>query len=121
MINVKDFAVPLLGALLVVAGGAAVYFYTQAPMLKDSSAVASQKEVSNLVAEVGALIALPEGEVPTVATVSDPEKLAGQPFFANAKVGYKVLIYSAARRAYLYDPAQHKLIEVAPINIGAAQ
>lgn len=69
-----------------------------------------------MIQRVSQLIVLPEGEEPTVATVSDPEKLRGQPFFENAKAGHKVLIYTKARKAYLYDPAQHKLIEVAPIT-----
>ncbi len=57
---------------------------------------------------------------PTVATVSDPAKLQGQTFFANAKVGDKVLIYTNAKMAYLYDPISNKLINVAPLNIGTS-
>ncbi len=81
----------------------------------------TQETVDLLLAEVGQLIALPEGETPTVATVSDPEKLKDQPFFAKAKVGDKVLIYTNARKAILYSPTDHKIIEVAPISIGDNQ
>jgi hypothetical protein len=75
----------------------------------------------DVIARVGALIDLPVGETPTIATVSDPSKLAGQAFFAKATKGDIVLIYTKAHEAYLYDPGQNKLIEVAPIttNTGA--
>src|SRR6185437_8321257 len=35
-------------------------------------------QTAQIIAEVGALIELPQGETPTVATVTDPSKLAGQ-------------------------------------------
>ncbi len=82
----------------------------------DSSEDVAAREVSDLILAVGALIVLPEGETPTVATVSDPEKLKDQPFFARAKVGDKVLMYTQAKKAYLYDPAANILLEVAPIT-----
>lgn len=77
---------------------------------------AAQLEISTLIERVGKLIVLPQGEEPTVATVSDPDKLKDQVFFANAKVGDKVLIYTKARKAYLYDPEGDILLEVAPIT-----
>ena len=64
------------------------------------------------------MIVLPEDEIPTVATVSDPEKLKEQPFFSDAKKGDKVLIYANAKKAILYDPMANKIVTVAPINIG---
>ena len=36
----------------------------------------------------------------------------------NAKVGFKVLIYTQAKKAILYDPGANKIVEVAPVNIG---
>ncbi|HVZ24207.1 MAG TPA: hypothetical protein VG871_24210 [Vicinamibacterales bacterium] len=77
---------------------------------------AAAREVQDIVARVGRLIELPEGETPTVATVTDPDKLADQPFFANAKKGDDVLLYTKAKKAYLYDPAADKLVDVAPIT-----
>ena len=76
-----------------------------------------QDEVTRIIKEIGKLIQLPEDETPTIATVTDREKLASQPFFANAKNGDKVIIYSNARKAILYDPAAKKIIDVAPLNI----
>lgn len=114
----KKYIFPALAVMCVLSVGVAVYLYTEVAALKENPQASAQKEVATLVAEVGRLIMLPEGETPTVATVSEPERLKGQPFFAKAKAGDKVLLYSTARKAYLYDPIANKLLEVAPLNIG---
>lgn len=82
------------------------------------SSESKEKQVQNIIDKVGQLIQLPKSEKPTVATVSDITKLADQPFFANAKNGDQVLIYSVAKKAVLYRPSENKIIEVAPINLG---
>lgn len=110
-----------LTVLLLVALGAAVYFFSQLNQLKEDPQKTAQKEAQTLVAKVGKLIVLPEGEEPTVATVTDPNLLKDQPFFANAKKGDKVLIYTNARKAILYDPENNKIVEVAPVSIGPNQ
>ena len=110
----------ILVILAVVAIGAAAYFYAQLNQLRQNPQQVAQEEVKSLVIKVGKLIVLPEGEEPTVATVTDPELLKDQPFFANAKTGDKVLIYTNARKAVLYNPEENKIIEVAPVSIGAA-
>ncbi len=74
----------------------------------------------DFLAEVGKLIELPAGENPTIATISDITKFAGQPFFQKAKNGDKVLIYTNAKKAILYDPVAHRIIDVAPINTGTS-
>ncbi len=94
-----------------VAGGA--YFYQKAN--GDQQELASN-DLEETIASVGRLMVLPEGEEPTLATVSDPEKLKGQPFFANAQKGDKVLIYAIAGKAILYNPTLDKIVEIAPIN-----
>lgn len=104
-----------LVVLLVIALGAGFYFYQQATADPQKAA---QADLQATIKAVGKLMVLPTDETPTLATVSDPDKLKDQQFFANAKKGYKVLIYAQARKAIMYDPAQNKIIEVAPINIG---
>ncbi len=118
----------MLLLLMIAAGGGAYYFWTDLSGMwpVGNVAPATQEDqkspeevaavVTSLVEEVGKLIVLPEGEEPTIATVSDPEKLKDQLFFANAKLGDKVLLYTEAKKAYLYDPVAKKLIEVAPIT-----
>jgi cytoskeletal protein RodZ len=84
--------------------------------LSNPQAVA-QQEAERLKAEVGQLVELPD-ERPTIATVSDVTKLQSQQFFAKAQNGDKVLIFTNAKRAVLYRPSTHKVIEYAPVNIG---
>lgn len=88
----------------------------QVGQLQGTDAEASA-EVKALVSKVSKLIVLPDEE-PTVATVTDPSKLAGQAFFATAQTGDKVLIYANAKKAVLYRPSEGKIVEVAPINLG---
>jgi len=106
----------VLAVLVVAAAGSAYYFYSQASGARNPEA-AAQKEAEQLVAAVGKLIILPD-ETPVVATVADPSRLAGQPFFQNAKKGDKVLIYNEARKAVLYSPEDNRIVDVAPLNIG---
>lgn len=96
-----------------------ILVYLQVSNLKDAPTEAgklSSDEVTKLVAELGEKMLLPEGETPTIATVTDITKLADQPFFKNAKNGDKVIIYGSTKEAILYRPTLHKIIAVAPIN-----
>ena len=108
----------ILGILLVITVVIAGYFYSQYRSLAQNPQKIAQEETAALIERVGQLIVLPQGETPTVATVNDPDKLKDQQFFANAKEGFKVLIYTNAKKAILYDPVNHKIVEVAPLNIG---
>ena len=116
--NLKKYGLPLLGILVVVLAGVSFKFYQELRQLKENPNKVAQEEVRALVARVGHLLVLPEGEDPTVATVNETEKLKEQPFFEKAKKGDKVLIYTNAKKAVLYDPVANKIVEVAPINIG---
>ena len=104
--------------LLVLSFSGGLYFFNKANT--DPQKVA-KADLARTISEVGKLMVLPTDEVPTLATVSDPSKLKDQPFFANAKSGDKVLIYSNARKAILYSPALNKIVEVAPVNLNANQ
>lgn len=79
--------------------------------------LARRPEAQVLVKKVSRLISLPEGELPTIATVSDYQKLKDQSFFEKSQNGDKVLIYMNARKAYLYRPSSNKLVDVTIINI----
>ncbi len=116
--------VPAAIVIIITIAAAGYYLYTQKPFSSQQNgnnpqqAQQSQEEVNKLVAEVGKLVSLPVGETPTVATVTDISKLKDQPFFQKAKNGDKVLIYSNAKKAILYDPRSKKILDITQINLG---
>ena len=80
-----------------------------------------KNDFTDTINSVGQLLVLPAGETPTIATVANLDQIKNQPFFANAKVGDKVLIYSKSQKAILYDPSINKIIEIAPLDLGNIQ
>ncbi len=108
----------ILVLLVVVLGATTFYFYKNSKLYKVDQNVADQAEAKALMEKVGKLIVLPDGEVPTIATVTDPEALKDQAFFSDAKQGDKVLIFNNAKKAILYNPTLNKIVTIAPINIG---
>lgn len=109
--------------LVILAMIPSLYFFRKYQaaqrQLKDPASFAKD-ETKKLVDMVGNLIMLPPDEDPTVATVTEKDRLGNQPFFAQALNGDKLLIYTNAKKAILYRPDTNKIIEVAPVNIGPA-
>lgn len=112
------WGIPVSLFFLVIAGYFFVQYRTAEQKLSQTSGLATE-ESKKIIAEVSKLIMLPTGEEPTVATVKDPEKLKNQSFFLQSKSGDKVLIYTQAKKAILYRPASHLIVDVAPVNIGS--
>ena len=105
--------------VFAAVSGAGVYFYLQNVQLKKAAQDTAQSQVAAAVAKVSKLILLPQGETPTLASVSDPSALKNQPVFDKAQKDDQVLIYSTAKEAILYRPSSNMIINVAPINISA--
>lgn len=113
----RNLIIVVFLVILILLG---VFFVFKDRILpKNTEDVLLNKEVKTLTQRVGEHIFLPEGEVPTIATVSDPEALRGQTFFIDAKKGDKVLIFPNAKKAILYDPIADKIITIAPLNTGS--
>ena len=115
----------LIGSIVVlvlfagVATYAGIYFYRQyqkADYALKNPTEAAKKEVEDIKKKVSTLMLTP-AEEPTVATISEVEKLQAQPFFTNAQNGDKVLMYKSAKKAILYRPSAHIIVEVAPLEI----
>lgn len=121
--NRKKFLLIALasGLILALLLAPAVYFYGQYQktknQLSDSQAL-TKGDIDLLIKKVGLLIELPD-ETPTVATVSDVEKLRGQVFFTRAQNGDRVLVFKESKKAILYDPVNNKIREVGPVEITA--
>lgn len=108
----------VLLVLFAIALAGTVFFYREVKVLEQDPNKVNEEKIVTLVEKVNKIIALPEGEMPVLAEVSDLTPLAGNKFFAKAKVGDQVLLYTAARKAYLYDPKANIIIEVASLDIG---
>ncbi len=103
--------------LFIVACGFAFYFYSQWQKAMEIVRAQSGGEITEIIEVISQLMDLPEDETPTLATVSDKEKLKDQQFFAKAENGDKVLMYNTSLKAILYRPSTKRVIEVAPIYV----
>jgi len=107
-------------AILIFSSlGAAGYFYKQYKEIKDNPNKISTDEIKSLTTIISKFMDLPTDETPTLATVTDKEKLKDQDFFKKSENGDKILIYANAKKAILYRPSTQKIIEVAPLLIGS--
>jgi cell division protein FtsL len=112
----------LIIVILVIFGGSAFFGMTKYNKLQQDNKRLSnpeesaKQEIEKLKSSVAALVDLPTGEEPTIATVTDLNKLKNQPFFTKAENGDKVLIYSKAKKAILYRPNTNKVIEFSTIT-----
>lgn len=121
-INKKFFYLLVIFVIIAIIAGSSYFYigYRNPQKLLKQPAAVSQGETGKIVALVGTLMQLPKNEDPTIATVSDKEKLKGQPFFNNAENGDKVLIYTKSKKAILYRPSINKIIEVSFLNFGVS-
>ncbi|MFZ5534930.1 MAG: hypothetical protein ACOY3M_02120 [Patescibacteria group bacterium] len=107
----------ILSLLAIGGSGAGIYYYSEYQKLSQRTRN-PQAEIKEVLGKVGKLIELPEGEEPTVATVQDAEQIRNQPFFSKAQNGHRVILYTNARLAILFDEKANKLINVGAVNVG---
>lgn len=110
----------ILVALAIFGFGAAGYMYLEYTALRDNpnaSQEAATNKANEMKDKVSKLINVPADETPTLATVSDKEKLKDQAFFENAENGDTILLFPQAKKAYIYRENENKLINVGPIAI----
>lgn len=108
----------IIGAsvLFVAAVAAAVYFFLQYTAIKSNPTSVTQQKTSEVMEKVGKIYALPN-ETPTIADITDKDKLKDQAFFKDAENGDHLLIFSKAKVAILYRESTNKLINVGPIAL----
>lgn len=112
--------VPLfLLVCVLVALGATFYFYSEWRGLRENPQAETEKEMREMVVRVRRLIDVPQGEVPALVRITDTKPLEDQIFFKNAKKGNVILFYAVARKAYLYDPEEDIIVEVATLGDGS--
>ena len=117
----KNYLLPGLSILIALAGlGTAGYFYMQNQELRNNPQVsqeAQKNRAAEIKAKVAKLISVPADETPTLASVTDKEKLKDQPFFKDAQDGDQILIFPQAKKAIIYRESENRLINVGPIAI----
>jgi len=116
-IGIKKILFGLLIIIAVLGIGVAYNFYDKYQKITKDQNIEVKKETDALVKAVGRLIELPTNETPTVATITDIDKLANQSFFMKGENGDRLLAYSMAKTAILYRPSTGKIINVAPITV----
>lgn len=109
----RIFKSVLLGSVILGLVAVAGYFYWQ---YQQVSANNPEKELHTITQRLRKFMDLPESPLPTLATVTEKEKLRQQPFFQKAENGDKVLIYLSEGIAILYRPATQKVIAVGPVR-----
>jgi len=115
----KNLPFIIISLVLIIVIIIAIYFfyqYQKTKRLLQNPVELAQEQAKPIIAKINKLILLPKGELPTLATVTDRNKLISQPFFAQVEDGDKLLIYPNAKKAILYRPSINKIIEVGPIN-----
>jgi hypothetical protein len=120
----KKTIIIVLTLLVLAAAGVAGYLYWQNQQLANEVATAKMSETdraAQVKAKVAKLIDLPSDETPTLAAVTDKEKLKDQPFFKDAKNGDQILIFPQAKKAIIYRESENRLINVGPIAITSDQ
>ena len=119
--NLKNILIAVLVLFLLGAGGATYYFYNEYQKVKKNPDLISKEEVKSVTSIISKYMDLPSEEQPTVATVTDKEKLKDQDFFKKAENGDKILIYTNTRKAILFRPSTGRVVEFAPLILGADQ
>lgn len=113
----------IVGVVLFIAlAGFGGYYFKQYSDLKNKPVTAdqaAQSERERYIAEIEKLYELPEGEKPTVATVTNKAESIKQygVFFNKAEKGDITLIYPQAKLAVLYRPSTQKLINVSTVTL----
>lgn len=109
---VNIVSIVAIGSIVLFAG----YTYYRVSHAKNVISNKTEVNTNDLISKISKLYLIPNGEVPTVATVSDPEKLKVQSLFINAEIGDKVFFFTNAGRAILYRPSIDKIIDIVSVK-----
>ena len=104
----------IIGLLILGSGGFLIY---KSGLLEKTGLIKKEKnEVEIIMKRISEVFLLPS-EIPTVATISDKEKLKGQAFFDKAENGDKLLLFTNSNLAILYRDSIKKIIEISQISV----
>ncbi len=116
----KLLKIMIIVVIIVTLGVGIYYLLNQYGVIKtvqlawqmQSQQMADEKVLQKL----GKILDLPKDVTPTMAVVTDADKLKeAQPFLSNAKNGDRLIIYPDM--AILFDENANKIMKVGPVNI----
>lgn len=121
IIKYKNALIILL-MLFLISAFLAVIFYQRSKKLQpdflksDKIRTVKLTQQQALLAELEKRILLPKGN-PFIFNVSDLPQLTSQDFFNGSKPSDKLIIFEQDQKAIIYDPADHKIVNVGPFII----
>jgi hypothetical protein len=72
---------------------------------------------ADILTRLGAIMILPEGETPSISTVTNAEGLKnGATFYRDAENGDKILVYAQSGKIIIYREADNLIVNVGPIR-----
>ncbi len=101
--------------LVVILAVGCVFMYTQYQSAQDkidTAKTGQSAQTKDVVKAVSKLVIVPTNETPTVATVTNIEKIKSQAFFVDARNGDKVLVYGKQKKAILYRPSTNQIVNI---------
>ena len=114
-------ALKIVLALIIIIGVCALILWQTGYLQAFKIALQIQKqqqviaEDAKVLKQLGKIMALPEDVQPTMAIITDIDALKeGQPFFADAKNGDRLIIYPEI--AIVYDYKANKIVKVGPVQ-----
>jgi hypothetical protein len=99
-------------AIVVIITAAAVYLIV-------SNTNKTESGDADMLAKLGSIMILPEGEDPVISTITDANGLkTDAPFYRNAENGDKILIYAESGKIIIYRESENLIINAGPIIDG---
>lgn len=103
--------------IVVIVIGASGWFFVGND--NDNQAV---KDIADLVSQVSEHIIVPVGEQPVLSEVTNAENLRTySSFFSDVQNGDQILIYQKRGQAFIYRPAEDKLVNVGQVSLDQNQ
>lgn len=105
----------LVWVLVVVLAALSIFLYAQYQTAQnkiEDAKSGKSSQANDVIKSVSKIVIVPSDETPTVATVTNAEKINNQEFFASAKNGDKVLVYGKQKKAILYRPSTNQIVNI---------
>jgi hypothetical protein len=114
--QIKKLLSILVTIVVIAALAFGAYSYYRLSHVKSDTEISTKVGVDDLITRLSQLYLVPNGEVPTIATVTDPEKIKEKAMFISVEVGDKVFLFTNAGKAVLYRPSLDKIVDIVSIK-----